>query len=137
MAKKAASRNGGSPGRGGVEEFMRGLEHPLKKEIELVRAEILRVDPSIAEEVKWNAPSFRTREFFATVNLRSKDGVQLVMHRGATAKTDSVQMDIQDPDGLLEWRGTDRCLLTLGSGKALRGRLGMLRAIVRSWIDQM
>lgn len=135
--KKAASRSAGAAKEKGVDALMRGLEHPHAEDIGIVRAEILRVDPSISEEVKWNAPSFRTHEFFATVNLRSKDGVQLVMHRGAKARTGATQMQIDDPEGLLSWLGTDRCLLTLGTGSKLRGRLGALRAIVRAWIERM
>src|SRR5262249_33098972 len=53
--------------------FLRELDHPLKKEIEAVRKIILCVSPAIREGIKWNAPSFRTSDFFATVFLRDKD----------------------------------------------------------------
>src|SRR5262245_41223578 len=50
--------------------FLRELDHPLKQEVEAVRQIILGVSPEIREGIKWNAPSFRTTEYFATLNLR-------------------------------------------------------------------
>jgi hypothetical protein len=44
---------------------------------------ILDADASIAEGIKWNAPSFYTSEYFATIQLRAKDGVQVILHLGA------------------------------------------------------
>lgn len=44
-----------------VDEFMAGLEQPLKAEIETVRAIILDADKRITERIKWNAPSFYLR----------------------------------------------------------------------------
>ena len=50
-----------------VDDFMRALKHPLKKEIEAVRRIILSVSPDIQKGIKWNAPSFRTTDYFATL----------------------------------------------------------------------
>jgi Domain of unknown function (DU1801) len=71
--KNVKSKSAGTRRAGGVGEFMRGLDHPLKRDIETVRQIILNVDPGISEAIKWNAPSFRTTDFFATVNLRSRE----------------------------------------------------------------
>jgi len=38
-----------------VDEFMAGLDHPFKAEIEAIRAAILGVDSAIAEGIKWLA----------------------------------------------------------------------------------
>ena len=66
--------------------MLKSLSHPMKAEIELMRAAILGADPSIREGVKWNAPSFRTHEYFATTNLREKKGIGLILHLGAKAE---------------------------------------------------
>ena len=58
---------------GSVEEFMRGLEHPRKADMELVCGLIRGADPAIEDGIKWNAPSFRVGEYFATVNTRDQD----------------------------------------------------------------
>jgi hypothetical protein len=55
-----------------VDAFMATLKHPHKPAIEEVRRVIFGADPSIAEGVKWNAPSFRTTGYFATTHLRAK-----------------------------------------------------------------
>lgn len=65
-----------------VNEFMAGLEHPLKAEIEIVRAMILGTDEGIAERIKWNAPSFYCKDDFATFKLRPMQTVQVVLHTG-------------------------------------------------------
>jgi hypothetical protein len=49
-----------------VDEFLRALDHPFKSEIETMRKIILGAHPTVSEGTKWNAPSFRTTEYFAT-----------------------------------------------------------------------
>jgi hypothetical protein len=80
VASKASStkptkRNASAPEN--VETFLASLDHPFKQEILALRQIFLGADPSIAEGIKWNAPSFRTSEYFATFHLRAKDGVQV------------------------------------------------------------
>ena len=53
-----------------VNALIGSMVHPLKAEIEAIRGCVLSADPEINEGVKWNAPSFRTHEYFATTNLR-------------------------------------------------------------------
>ncbi|MCX6950721.1 MAG: DUF1801 domain-containing protein [Verrucomicrobia bacterium] len=125
VAKKAADT---------VDGFMRALKHPLKVEIEAVRRIILEVSPKIGEAVKWNAPSFRTTEFFATVNLRSVDRVQLILHLGAKVRTDLKEVTLSDPAGLLKWLAKDRCSLTLGADTEIAPQRAALEKIIRQWI---
>ena len=66
-----------------MDAFLASLDHPFLREILALREIILGADPSIVEGIKWNAPSFRTSEYFATFHLRARDGVQLILHRGA------------------------------------------------------
>jgi hypothetical protein len=118
-----------------VSELLLALDHPLASDIEKVRQLILGADPSITEAVKWNAPSFKTTDFFATFNLRSRDRVQLVFHTGAKVKaTAKTGIKLEDPAGLLDWRAKDRCLVTLGAGKELTSHRAAFLAIVREWI---
>jgi hypothetical protein len=133
--KNAKSKVSGARKAGDVGEFMRELDHPLKEDIEAVRRIILNVDPGINEAIKWNAPSFRTTDFFATVNLRSRECVQLIFHTGAKVKaTAATGISIADPAGLLKWLAKDRCLITLGAGKDIQSKQAAFEAIVREWI---
>jgi len=120
--------------------YLRELDHPLKKEIEAVRRIILGVSPEIREGIKWNAPSFRTKDYFATLNLRAKDGkdrVWLILHAGAKVKDNTKGMQIADPAGLLQWLAKDRCLVTLADVKDIQAKRAALEAIVRAWIRQL
>ena len=112
---------------------MRGLDHPLKADIEAVRKLILGASPAIVEGIKWNSVSFRKSDWFATVNLRSRDVIQLVFHTGAKVK-DNPELKIPDPNGLLLWLAKDRCLVTLGAGKALKANSPAFVEIVTAWL---
>ena len=117
-----------------VSAFLDAFEHPLKSEIVAVRDIILSVDPQISEGVNWNAPSFRTTKYFATVHLRSRDTLQLVFHLGAKARPDVASMEITDPADLMKWLAKDRCLVTLGAGKDFKARAALFEALVGEWI---
>nr|WP_246357541.1 DUF1801 domain-containing protein [Pyxidicoccus fallax] len=114
------------------------MEHPLKKEVEAVRQLILGLGPEVREGIKWNAPSFRTTEHFATFNLRDPDRVRLILHTGAKVKdTAKSGVKVADPSGLLEWLAKDRCLVTLTDGKDLKAKRTALEAVLREWIERV
>lgn len=120
-----------------VTVWLRELDHPLKREIESARRAILEVSPTIGEGIKWNAASFKTRDWFATFFTRSRDSLQLVFHQGARVKDGSTKPKIDDPERLLKWISSNRCLVTLGRGKEVEKRRVAFQAIVREWIGQL
>jgi hypothetical protein len=97
---------------------------------------VLGASPEIADGVKWNSVSFRKSDWFATVNLRSKDVVQLVFHTGAKVK-DNPKLEISDPAGLLLWLAKDRALVTLGSGKTMTANTKAFEAILKAWVKHV
>jgi len=118
-----------------VVAFLRDLEHPLRADIEKVRRILLDADPSIAEGIKWNAPSFRTTDYFATIHLRSRDRIQLVFHTGVKKKaTADTGVEVADPAGLLKWLAKDRCMVTLGAGAVIDEKRAAFEELVRAWI---
>ncbi|WP_457353430.1 DUF1801 domain-containing protein [Roseateles sp. P5_D6] len=118
-----------------VDRFMAALDHPFKTEMEALRQAMLAVDPSIAEGIKWNAPSWRTTEYFATTHLRSKAGLGLILHRGAKARVSPAGgLLIADPAGLLRWLGKDRAQVEFGSATDFQTKLPALQALVKQWI---
>lgn len=120
-----------------VNAFMAGLEHPLKPEIEAVRALILGADKRINESIKWNAPSFYINEHFATLKLRPMETIQVVFHTGAKVKANATAVEISDPSGLLKWAAKDRCVATLSDMNDIESKKTALIAIVKQWIEQM
>jgi len=119
-----------------VDEFMKTLEHPFKSEIEMLRRAILAVDPAVAEGIKWNSPSFRTGEYFATTNLRARAGIGLILHLGAKVRgLPGGGIKIADPAGLLKWLGKDRAMVEFATRNELRQKTGALQAVLRQWIE--
>ena len=117
--------------------LLRKLEHPHKAGIERLRASILELDPRITEEVKWNAPSFRLDDHFATFRLHPPKHIQLILHTGATAKSNLRTFKIDDPERLLQWPATDRCVLTLSSMSELARHEARVLRMIEQWIGQL
>lgn len=118
-----------------VDAFIAALDHPFKPEVEAIRQAILSVDPAIAEGIKWNAPSFRTTEYFATVNLREKKGIGVILHLGAKVRDlppDGVVVD--DPAQLLKWLGKDRAMVVFQHLQDFEAKWTVFAAVIRSWI---
>ena len=119
-----------------VDAFMATLEHPHKDAIEALRRIIAGADPAIAEGVKWNAPSFRTTEYFATTHLRSKDGIGVILHLGAKVR-ETPSFQIEDPRGLLKWLAKDRALVNFAGVQDVKAHEAAIQGIVRQWISSV
>jgi hypothetical protein len=118
-----------------VDEFMRSLVHPAKAGVEALRTAILGAHLSVKEGVKWNAPSFRTTEYFATTNLRSKRGVGVILHFGAKARAVAAPAEsISDPSNLLKWLAKDRATVNFESLSDLKNKKTAFQSLLRQWI---
>jgi len=132
-ARKSA-RGAGSDS-GDVDTFLAALEHPRKTEILALRRIILDADPRIREGIKWNAPSFRAAEYFATFHLRAKDGVQIILHFGAKQRESAVSADaVSDPTGMLKWLGRDRATVMFEDLAAVKSRSRAFAQLIRDWL---
>lgn len=119
-----------------VDSFIASLEHPLKVVIVDLRKLVLALDSSVREEIKWNAPSFYTSEHFATMQLRNKDSVLLILHFGAKKRSLPAGA-ISDPDNLLKWLGPDRACVSLKDPADLATKRRALESVLRQWISRM
>lgn len=120
-----------------VQDFLANLEHPHAAGILRLRDIILALDRRIAEEIKWNAPSFRIDDHFATFRLHPPKQIQLVLHTGAKAQSNARKFVIDDPNGLLKWPASDRCVLTLVNEVELLANEAAVRRIIQQWIEQL
>ena len=118
-----------------VGAFISAQQEPTRTETELLRAAILGSAKSITEGIKWNAPSYKTHEYFATTNLRTETGIGLVLHFGAKARAvEASSENIADPAGLLKWVAKDRATLEFKDAKDIAAKSAALQAIVLQWI---
>jgi hypothetical protein len=116
-----------------VAGFLAELSHPLKPVVLALRNMMLKADPGIIEGIKWNVPSFRTSEFFATMHLRSQERVSVILHLGAK-KRDTTGIVIGDPEALLEWLAHDRAQLTFRDLDELTNKRSAVTALIQEWI---
>lgn len=117
-----------------VDAFLIALAHPQHATIQRLRATIRAADPRIAEDIKWNAPSFHIEgRHFATMQLRKPGSVLLVLHLGA-GKRALPKGAIADPEGLLTWLGADRATLTFAGPGEVEMRGSALQAVLRQWM---
>lgn len=131
---QATSRNAAD---NSVDEYLAELEHPHKAGVERLRRAILAIDERITEEVKWNAPSFKLTDHFATFKLHPPKNIQLVLHTGSKPVTPQRQFSLQASAGLVKWAAADRCVLTLQSAAEAQQREADVVSIVRQWIAQL
>jgi len=93
-----------------VDQFMAALEHPLKAEIERLRAIIIGANAGISEQIKWKAPSFCYRgDDRVTMKPQPMSQIQLIFHRGARPN-DAADFGFKDNSGLLMWDAKDRAV---------------------------
>ena len=118
-----------------VDTFMAALEHPFKLVVAEIRKLICATDPAVAEGIKWNAPSFRTTEYFATTNLREKSGVGVILHLGAKVRAlpdDGLLID--DPSKLLKWLAKDRAAIVFSDLSDFKQKSADFERVIRQWL---
>jgi len=132
---KAVSHQTAADSTAAVDDFMRDLVHPFKDAIEAIRAAILGANRTISEGIKWNAPSFRTGEYFATINLREKKGIGLILHLGAKVRDLPPEgVVIDDAAKLLKWLGKDRAMIVFANLDDFSSKKAAFAKIIRQWI---
>ncbi len=103
-----------------------------------LRALILGVDPQITEGIKWNVPSFRTTEYFATFQLRSAENIRIVLHLGAKVRDTAITgIAVADPTGLLTWQAKDRATVTFRDLAEVSARQAAFEQLIREWIQHV
>ncbi|HYP61380.1 MAG TPA: DUF1801 domain-containing protein [Thermomicrobiales bacterium] len=121
-------------GSGMVDQFMAALEHPLKAEIERLRAIIIGANAGISEQIKWKAPSFCYRgDDRVTMKLHPVSQVQLIFHRGSKPK-DTANFAFEDNSGLLKWAAKDRGVATFRNMAEIEQHKVALRDLLNRWM---
>ncbi len=109
-----------------VDEFMAGVEHPLKAEIEALRSIIKNAGPKLTERVKWNAPSYFYVEDLAAFNLRQQKFVQLILlfPKGLVADENNIMQG--------DWK--DRREARFTNMDDVKAKQKALEIIVKDWV---
>jgi len=121
-----------------VDAYMKALKHPLADVAAALRSIILRADPSIGEEIKWNAPAFfyagalppfnpkDYKRHIAVFNLARPDCIRIIFPSGARAA---------NPAGLLQGDYADgRRLALFHDMEEVEARSAALQAVIIDWL---
>jgi Domain of unknown function (DU1801) len=118
-----------------VDKFLAGLVHGRKDEIESLRDAILSCATMIAEQVKWNAPSFcHDGDDRVTFRLQPGDRVELIFHRGVKKRIDSAAFAFTDATGFMRWLGPDRAVVVLADRGETDANTAAIVALIESWM---
>jgi hypothetical protein len=117
MAKPTTETKQSEPDK--VDAYIKGMTHPLADVVIALRKIILKVDPLIGEEIKWNAPTFfftgamkpsdpkKYERYLVVFNLFKKDCIRLVFWGGGKVddKFDFLEGDYADGRRLALFHG--------------------------------
>ncbi len=120
-----------------VTTFLDELNHPLRKEIELLRICILSADSNLIESIKWNGPNYSIDgEDRITMRIQppTSKQVQVIFHRGAKKQTQPESQLIEDPSKLLVWKENDRAIASFKSLEEIEKSKEDLIEIVKLWV---
>jgi hypothetical protein len=117
-----------------VTEFVAGLAHARKHEIEKLRDLVLAANVPLIEHVKWNAPSYSNNgDDRITLRLHPGDRCELIFHRGAKTRSDTANFTFSDPTGLLRWLAPDRAILSFQPG-TIDEQGDDIQTLVAAWV---
>jgi hypothetical protein len=119
-----------------VTVFLDNLKHPLRTEIQKLREVILKANPGLSEDIKWNAPNYSLdgADRITMKILPPKNNFLLILHGGVRKKEDAKNMDVK-ADGLeLEWRGNDRAILTIRSLNEITSNETAITKLINQWL---
>lgn len=119
-----------------VTEFLDGLNHSLRKEIECLREIILSTDYDLAEGIKWNGPNYSLNgEDRITLRIHPQKQIQIIFHRGAKVKESPTQRLLGSEYNILLWKENDRAIASFQSLQEILEKKQMIREVVEKWIE--
>ncbi len=124
-----------------VNDFMKALKHPMLETIKYLRKFILSIEPTIGEEIFWNAPTFyytgdmqpfdpkEYKRYIVGFNLYKQDTIRLIFLNGA---------DVSDSKGILEGDYKNgRRLVSIKGIDDLKSKEAELKNIVKQLLKLM
>ena len=119
-----------------VTEFLDGLNHSLRKEIEYLREIILSTDYDLAEGIKWNGPNYSLNgEDRITLRIHPQKQIQIIFHRGAKVKESPEKRLLGSEYNILLWKENDRAIASFRSLREILEKKQMIREVVEKWIE--
>lgn len=116
-----------------VDAWLGSVDAPTRAMIAPLRALALGAASGVAEQIKWNAPSFSLGgEDRITMGIEAKGGVRAILHRGVKAK-EAAGFAFDDPAGLARWPAVDRGVLIFKTEAEITDRAAELADLFTRW----
>lgn len=112
----------------------------LKKVINAIRQIVLKTDPLISEQVKWNSPSFYYTGEINSNNAKEypRDILAINLNRGYALLIFPSGAKIKNHDNFLEGDYKDgRRMLTIKDYKTLIEKKSKLISAIKQWVEQI
>ena len=121
-----------------VDAYMKNLNHPLAGVAKALREIILKADPEIGEEIKWNAPAFfykgelppfnpkKYKRHIVVFNFHKQDCIRLLFPSGARVNDKSGLLEGDYPDG--------RRLALFHDMREVASQKAILQRLVKQWL---
>lgn len=120
-----------------LDEFFADQSPGKLKQINALRKIILEIEPTLLENLKWNAPNYQHKgEDRITFNVMNKQGkVKLLIHMGATKKeSKSAPSILVDDEGIVEWNSDIRGTLTFIDLEDIASKKASLKKLIERWL---
>jgi hypothetical protein len=118
-----------------VNQLLDTMVHPLRKEIDLLRQQILAANVALTENVKWNAPNYSLDgNDRITMRIQPPKQIQLIFHRGAKVLELPADKLINDTSGLLSWKTNDRAVAAFKNKKDIIAKQAALDKVINDWL---
>lgn len=120
-----------------VTTLLEELNHPFRKEIELLRFYILEANKGLEENIKWNGPNYCfDNEDRITMRIQPpKKQIQLIFHRGAKKQKQPEDKLISTDCKMLVWKENDRAIVTFNSLQDIENGKTDLKKILNEWVE--
>ncbi|HTN21072.1 MAG TPA: DUF1801 domain-containing protein [Pelobium sp.] len=121
-----------------VTDFLDGLNHPFKKEIEILRNVVLSADNNLTENIKWNGPNYCVdNEDRITMRIQptTSKQIQLIFHRGAKKQEQPTDKMIASKSEMLIWKENDRAIASFKNMQEIDNAKAELTEIIKQWIS--
>ena len=121
-----------------VTDFLNELNHPFRKEIELLRNVVLSADNNLTENIKWNGPNYCVdNEDRITMRIQptTSKQIQLIFHRGAKKQEQPTDKMITSKSKMLVWKENDRAIASFKNRQDIDDAKAELTEIIKQWIS--
>ena len=114
-----------------VKEFLRDLKHSRKREIADLTTKIATSFPRFESEIKWNAPSFKSKgENILTFQLFPDPAFRVILHLGSKKIVNPPDLRFEISQLKHKWADSTRCVINVDEELNFQA----LNRVIKEWV---